>query len=86
MKIESGNIDLFNPKNWNICCCGSEKCALSHGVGVSQGPVHDCSKMEFRHGNIREFALLTSRLFALRNAARLVSSKVGSGQVKACFL
>ena len=43
MKIESTNIDVFNSKNWNICCCGSEKCALSHGVGVSQGPVHDCS-------------------------------------------
>ena len=45
VKIESNNIDVFNSKNWNICCCGSEKCALSHGVGVSQGPVHDCRKI-----------------------------------------
>ena len=43
VKIESTIIDVFNSKNWNICCCGSEKCTLSHGVGVSQGPVHDCS-------------------------------------------
>ena len=42
VKIESTIIDVFNLKKWNICCCGSEKCALSHGVGVSQGPVHDC--------------------------------------------
>ena len=42
VKIESANIDVFNSKKWIICCCGSEKCALSHGVGVSQGPVHDC--------------------------------------------
>ena len=43
VKIESTIIDVFNSKNWNIRCCGSEKCALSHGVGVSQGPVHDCT-------------------------------------------
>ena len=43
VKMESTIIDVFNSKNWNICCCGSEKRALSHGVGVSQGPVHDCT-------------------------------------------
>ena len=42
VKIESIITDVLSPKKWNICCCGSEKCALSHGVGVSQGPVHDC--------------------------------------------
>ena len=46
VKVESTTIDVFNSKNWNICCCGSEKCALSHGVGVSQGPVHDCTCIE----------------------------------------
>ena len=49
MKIESTIIDVFNSKNRNICCCGSEKCALSHGVGVSQGPVHDCMHYNNMH-------------------------------------